>query len=73
MKKIIIIFVMFLFACSWSPKDRALFTAYTTLNMIDIAQTNEIYHNENYYEINPILLENTFIPIMLATNTLFYS
>ena len=72
MKKFIIILVLFLSACSWSSKDKVLFTAYTALNMVDIAQTNEIYHNDNYYELNPILTENNFIPIMLATNTILY-
>ena len=74
MKKIyLVLLISLLIGCSsWSPKDKTLFATYTAFNIIDMAQTNEIFHNENYYELNPILTEDNFIPILLATNVLLY-
>jgi len=70
--KRIVILLLLLSACSWSPKDKALFTTYSVLNVVDMAQTNEIFHNEDYYEINPVLAEGNFIPVMIGTNVLLY-
>ena len=53
-------------------KDRQLMAGYTALNLIDISQTNKIFHDDNYHEINPILTKGNFIPVMIGTNLLLY-
>lgn len=46
--------------------------AYTALNAIDMMQTQEIFDDDRYYEMNPMLTEDNFIPIMIGTNLLLY-
>jgi len=59
-------------SCSWSTRDKTLFGTYTAMNMVDIHQTYKIFHDGNYYEINPMLDGQNYIPMMIMSNLLLY-
>lgn len=67
-----VIFLVLLTGCSWSVKDRNLMVAYTALNIVDMSQTNRIFHDDDYYEINPVLSKDNFIPVMIGSNLLLW-
>ena len=72
----IIIFLLLLSANVYGEelKDsvRVGLFAYTVLNVADIMQTAYIYDHEEYYEMNPLLSKDMYLPIMMTTNILLY-
>ena len=77
MKKLsIIILCLLLTGCTWhkwEKKDKALFVAFTALNVVDILQTGYIHDSDKYEETNPLLTESAYLPVMGLLNVgVFY-
>ena len=71
-KKLIMLFLILFVGCSWAKRDAALFSAYTTLNVIDIIQTREIFDNPAFEETNVILSKGNYLPLMIGSNILIF-
>ena len=61
---IVLIFSILLFSYNsfaqdktWDDFDKGLFSTFVALNVIDYAQTTYIFDNEEYYELNPIIVK----------------
>ena len=73
--RLILILCLFLTNCTWSMQDKALFSAYTVGNIIDIGQTRAVLSDDEYYEINPLLdglNKDQATAVMLGTNLGLY-
>lgn len=65
MKKLIIVFIIMLFASpvlaedlkelTWNKTDKLLMSSFVIGQTINYAQTNYIYHHENWIELNPVM------------------
>ena len=75
MKTIIVIICILLLAlsgCSWSHRDKSLMAVYLAAETVDILQTREIFNNDDYYEINPMLTKENYLPMMIGGTILLY-
>lgn len=67
-----LICIMIITGCSWSHTDKAMMGIYLAVETVDILQTREIFNNEDYYEVNPILTKDNYIPMMITGTILVY-
>ena len=57
----------------WDKTEKALFTSSCVFRTIDMLQTNDIYHHDEYHEINPFIdsgvdkFGTKFIPVWFVT------
>ena len=53
----------------WKTKDKVLLTTYLTGEVIDVLQTHEILRNDRYYELNPLIKNDTDLTISAIITT----
>ena len=57
----------------WDKTEKALFASSCVFRTIDMLQTNDIYHHDEYHEINPLIdsgvdkFGTKFIPVWFVT------
>ena len=74
MKKLgfILIAIIFLTGCQWSRSSQIGFAAFTVLNIADISQTAYIHSSDEFREVNPIMTQELYIPLMVGLNIGMY-
>jgi len=72
LKTFLIITLIFIQGCSWSFKDKILLCSFTALNMVDAYQTNKAFKDRRYDELNPLMTEQTMMPIKITVNGLVF-
>ena len=68
---IILVFILISSPCSaqWDKTEKTMFIAHSTIRAVDMLQTNDIYHKDEYHELNPMIdwgvnqMGTKFIPI----------
>ena len=52
---IFLLFASYSYAGEWNPTDKILFRSFIVLQVIDYNQTLAVVHDDDYYELNPIM------------------
>lgn len=53
----------------WDTADKALFGTYVALEIVDGLQTHSILHDDDFYEINPLITDDTSMILCMAATT----